>query len=67
MFFHKYPRAVLDSLNVVKFGKKAILLQVFNQIFLFLDKGPYDIVHCHFGPNGELGLLLRDVESFGEK
>ena len=65
--FHKHPRAILSSLNLLKFGKKAILLQVFNQILPFLDKGPYDIVHCHFGPNGELGLLLKDLGLFHKK
>ena len=65
--FYRYPRAVLGSLNVFKFGKKALLLQVLNQIVPFLDKGPYDIVHCHFGPNGESGLLLRDLGIFSGK
>jgi colanic acid/amylovoran biosynthesis glycosyltransferase len=64
---YRHPRAVLGSLNVFKFGKEAILLRVFNQIYPFLDKGPYDIVHCQFGPLGELGLLLRDTDVFSSK
>ena len=24
-------------------------------------KGPYDIIHSHFGPNGQLALYLRDI------
>ena len=65
--FHKNPRVVLNSLNILKFGKSAILLQVLSQIVPFLDKGPYDVVHCHFGPNGELGLLLKDIGLFHKK
>ena len=59
--FHKNPRAVLDSLKFSKFGRGAIFLQMLNQIVPFLDRGPYDIVHCQFGPLGQLGLLLRDT------
>jgi colanic acid/amylovoran biosynthesis glycosyltransferase len=59
--FHKNPRGVLNSLNFLRFGKAAVLLEVFYQILPFLTKGPYDIVHCHFGLNGDLGVLLRDA------
>jgi len=62
--FHKNPRAVLKSLNPLTFGKKAILLQVLNQIVPFLDKDPYNVIHSQYGPLGELGLLLRDTGVF---
>jgi colanic acid/amylovoran biosynthesis glycosyltransferase len=26
-----------------------------------LDKKPYDIIHCHFGPSGLFGILLKSV------
>jgi len=65
--FSKNPDAALKALDPFKFGKEAILLRVFNQIWPFLDKGPYDIVHCQFGPLGELGLLLRDTGVFTGK
>jgi colanic acid/amylovoran biosynthesis glycosyltransferase len=65
--FHRKPRAVLNSLNPFRFGRRAVLLQVFNSILPFLEKGPYDIVHCHFGPNGDLGVLLRDTGVFDAK
>ena len=59
--FRRNRSAVLKSLNVMKFGKKAVLLQVLGQIAPCLDKGPYDILHCQFGPSGEWGLLLREI------
>jgi colanic acid/amylovoran biosynthesis glycosyltransferase len=65
--FHKNPRAVMNSLNGRRFGRAAVLLQVFNSILPFLEKGPYDIVHCHFGLNGDLGVLLRDTGVFDAK
>jgi colanic acid/amylovoran biosynthesis glycosyltransferase len=65
--FHKNPTAVLKTLNVVRFGKSALSLGVFRAVTSFLDKGPYDIVHCQFGPLGNLGLLLKDTGLLGGK
>jgi colanic acid/amylovoran biosynthesis glycosyltransferase len=58
------PVPVLNSVNPVKFGKEAIMLRALYQIAPFLDKPPYDIVHCQFGPLGYTGLLLRDAAVF---
>jgi colanic acid/amylovoran biosynthesis glycosyltransferase len=58
---HKKPKAVLNSLNLLKFGKDAMSLKLLYQISPFLDKGPYDIVHCHFGPTGNLAVILKAV------
>ena len=65
--FHKDPTVVLNTLNVAKFGKGALLLQVLCQVTPFLGKGPYDIVHCQFGNLGALGLLLKDTGLFHGK
>lgn len=59
--FHKKPLALLKSLNVVKLGRKAATLRILYSVIPFLDKGPYDIVHCHFGPSGNLGILIKDI------
>ena len=58
---HKKPMAVLNSLNFLRFGKDAASLSILYQITPFLSKGPYDIVHCHFGPNGHLAVNLKAV------
>ena len=65
--FHKKPAAFLRSLNIFKFGKKVVLLCTLYKIIPFLHKDPYDIVHCHFGPNGNTGVLLKDVGVFTGK
>jgi colanic acid/amylovoran biosynthesis glycosyltransferase len=57
--FHKKPEALVRSLNVFKFGREAASLRILYKMAPFLDKGPYDIIHCHFGPNGDLGVVLR--------
>lgn len=65
--FHKNPAAVLKSLNVFSFGKEALSLSLLYLISSFLDKGPYDIIHCHFGPNGSRGVLLKALGVFKGK
>ena len=57
----KNPRAIFHSLNFLKYGRKASSLTLLYTIIPFLDKGPYDIVHCHFGPCGQLGALLKEL------
>lgn len=60
--FHKAPVAILRSFNIFKYGKQALSLRLFYFILLFVGKGnTYDIVHCHFGPNGNLGMYLKDA------
>jgi colanic acid/amylovoran biosynthesis glycosyltransferase len=60
----RFPRRMLPlvkSLNVLRFRKKALTLSMFYAALPFIDKDPYDIIHCHFGPNGNLGIQLRDL------
>ena len=63
--FHKKPMALLKSLNIFKFRGKS--LRILYVIVPFLNKGPYDVVHCHFGPNGNTGVFLREVGIFKGK
>lgn len=58
----KEPVVLLRSLNVFKYGKQAASLRLFySAIPLLYRRSPYDIVHCHFGPNGLKGSLLQDI------
>jgi colanic acid/amylovoran biosynthesis glycosyltransferase len=59
--FHRNPRAVLNALNVCRFGMDAITLYLLYGIPPFLRNGPYDIVHCQFGMNGNKAITLKDV------
>ncbi len=63
----KNPKPILNSLNVMKYGRKASSLSLIYQIIPFLQKGPYDVVHCHFGPCGILGALLKELDATGGK
>ncbi|MBT2730138.1 glycosyltransferase [Bacillus sp. ISL-75] len=59
----KTPKAILKSLNFVKYGKEALSLRLFYSALALIDndKKDFDIIHCHFGPNGILGACLKDI------
>jgi colanic acid/amylovoran biosynthesis glycosyltransferase len=58
--FHKAPLKILKSLNVFKYGKTSLSLKLLYTLIPFLDK-KFDIVHCHFGPNGIIGAYLKEI------
>jgi len=65
---NRKPLPLFKSMNVLKFGRKAASLSLFYDAYTLLNKAnEYDIVHCHFGPNGILGVLLKDVRAFRGK
>jgi colanic acid/amylovoran biosynthesis glycosyltransferase len=57
----------LRTLNVARFGRRALLLQVACQIIPFLRRADYDIIHSQFGNLSEVGLLLRETGLFQGK
>ena len=60
-FSHKlWP--LIKSLNFFKFGREATSLGLFYKTIPFLHEDhSYDVIQCHFGPNGNLATKLRDV------
>ncbi len=55
--------ATLDAFNVRKYGKRALNLERLYTTLSFLKQSslsrkPYDVVHCHFGGQGLVGLEL---------
>ena len=58
--FHKSPLTILNSLNIFKYGREALSLYFFYHVIAFLRK-QYDIIHCHFGPNGNFGSTLKSI------
>jgi colanic acid/amylovoran biosynthesis glycosyltransferase len=60
---HRNPIALLRALNVFEFGRKAASLRILYEVMPFLENGmaSYDIISCHFGPNGKLGVLLKRI------
>ena len=60
-YVHENPVPLFNSVNFFKYRRKAFSLGLLFQIIPFLEKGPYDIIHCHFGPNGNFGALLKEI------
>ncbi len=55
------PLVLLRTLNVFKHGRLAASLRLLYDAVSCLDQEGYDIIHCHFGPNGIRGLALREA------
>lgn len=56
--FYKNPNLMLRVLNIFKYKKSSLLLLY--AVIPFLNN-KFDIIHCHFGPNGLIGALLKKV------
>jgi colanic acid/amylovoran biosynthesis glycosyltransferase len=52
-----YRRPVRQSLNIRRFGRLAGSLRLLHQVANLVNG--YDILHCHFGPNGEVVSRLK--------
>lgn len=59
---HQWP--VLQSLNVKRYGRQAGSLRLLHQVALLVRD--YDILHCHFGPNGEIVSQLKRLGVTGK-
>ena len=65
--FFLNPIVFLKSLNIYKYGDLASNLTLFYATGYLLErkqierKQKYDIIHCHFGPNGIKAAFLRDI------
>jgi colanic acid/amylovoran biosynthesis glycosyltransferase len=61
--FHTKPILLLKLLYILKFVRKATSPCSLREIATLLSKDihSYDIFHCHFGPNGNVGALLKDL------
>lgn len=66
LYGQRNPRAVFNSLNFFKYGRDALALGYFYKVMFFLAKGKFDIIQCHFGPNGNLAALLKEMGISGK-
>jgi colanic acid/amylovoran biosynthesis glycosyltransferase len=58
---YKNPKVYLNAINPFKNGMLAASLKLLHMASYF-DK-PYDILHCHFGPIGNMGIMLKLIEA----
>jgi colanic acid/amylovoran biosynthesis glycosyltransferase len=55
------PLVTLRALHVPLHGRLAASLELLYSTVPLLPRRSFDIVHCHFGPNGILATALRDT------
>lgn len=53
------PRAALEALNILRYRSAAKNGKLLYFGSLFSRMEPFDLVHCHFGPNGLIGAYLK--------
>ncbi len=60
--FWRNPILLLKTFNIFKYRRYAASLMLYYAVAQLLDKQlVYDIIHCHFGPNGVKAVLLKDL------
>lgn len=66
--FIRHPIILFKSLNIIRYRSKAYSLALFYAAANLLDKKlDYDIIHCHFGPNGVRGIIFKEIGLFQAK
>ncbi|WP_336135341.1 glycosyltransferase [Natronomonas amylolytica] len=58
------PLSVAQASNPLQFGKDALSLRPLYRLAPMLRKS-FDIVHVHFGPNGRIAAILKQIGMFG--
>lgn len=56
----RHPRKVFGCVRVFQFGRDALSLNLLYHNIPFLGQS-FDILHCHFGHNGLIGLLVKKI------
>ena len=60
--FYRAPLLLLRSLDFNQFGHQALSFRLFYAVIPFIGNNKeYDVIHCHFGHNGLLGMNLRHI------
>lgn len=61
-------KILINSLNVLNYGLESLSLRLFYRAVTFLQSSKkYDIVHCHFGPNGLIAIDLKMIGAIDSK
>lgn len=54
-------KIVLRSLNIFRYGRKALSFYLLFLSIPFLERGTFDIIHCQFGTLGLKAVLLKQI------
>jgi len=55
----RHPALSLKAVDGFRLGREALSLRPYFRTSLFLRRGPFDILQCHFGRNGLVGASLK--------
>ena len=55
------PTVLLGALNARAYGKSALSLSLLYTAAMFVDRKPYDVIHCQFGTLAETAVALVDI------
>ena len=55
------PTVLWRALNVARHGRDAFNLRLLFWSLQLLGEEPFDVLHCHFGPVGEMVAKLREI------
>ena len=58
---HGSSEVLMRSLNCLRYGALSASLRLFFESAAWAGERPFDVIHCHFGPNGLRGLALREI------
>ena len=64
---HKNPSSTLRSLNCRRYDSYMRTWELVYEATPFFGRRNYDIIHCHFGPNGLRGDMLRRLGAISGK
>jgi colanic acid/amylovoran biosynthesis glycosyltransferase len=56
------PFAATSAANAITYGYQSFSLNLAYAVWPVLAGRRYDIIHCHFGGNGIIGMALRDMD-----
>jgi colanic acid/amylovoran biosynthesis glycosyltransferase len=58
----RHPGSILDSLNLFRYGRQALNLSLVHRWFPAQKlERDFDVIQCHFGPNGQQAIAMRRV------
>ncbi len=57
----RHGKVLLRCLDARRYGRDATSLRLFFWAVRLAGEAPFDIIHCHFGPVGQLAAKLRDA------
>jgi colanic acid/amylovoran biosynthesis glycosyltransferase len=55
------PGTVSGALSIRRYGRDAWSLRLLYWSSLMAEEPPFDVIHCHFGPVGQLAAKLREI------